>query len=89
MSDLTKQQEVERGRRAKELLENPMLVESVEKLKARYLEEWTKTVPGDVEGRERLFQAYKMVDQICAHLRIVIGDGAVSSAQIAQLKRKS
>jgi len=89
MTELTKQQEVDRSRRARELLENPLLTESVEKLKAKYLEEWVKSASGDVEGRERLYQAYKMVDQMLAHLRVVIGDGAVAAAQIAQLKRKS
>lgn len=86
---LTKQQEVDRGQQARALLDSPLLGESIEKLKAKYLDEWTRTVPGDVEGRERLFQAYKMVDLLCAHLRVVVGDGSVAASQIAQLKRKS
>lgn len=85
---LTKEQIVERGRRAQALLDNELLRESVEKLKAYYLEQWAKSEAGDVTGRERLFVAYGLVDQVYAHLRVLVADGSISAQQLARLKRQ-
>lgn len=88
MSD-DKQRQVDRGIQAKAILENPLVTESVEKLKQTYIEAWRRTAPEDVQGRERLYTAYGMVDQIFAHLRVVQGDGQVAAAAIDKLKRRA
>lgn len=79
----------ERGRQAKALLDNPLLAESVEKLKQHYIDAWRKTAFDDVQGRERLYTAYGMVDQIFAHLRVVLGDGQIAAQALEKLKRRS
>jgi hypothetical protein len=88
MSD-DKQLQIERGRQAKALLDNPLLAESVEKLKQKYIDAWRQTTSDDVQGRERLYTAYGMVDQIFAHLRVVLGDGQIATQALEKLKRRS
>lgn len=88
MSD-DKQLQIERASKAKALLENPLLTESAGKLKEKYIEAWRQTIPDDVQGRERLYTAYGMVDQILAHLRVLIGDGAIAAQALEKLKRRS
>lgn len=78
-----------RGDRAQQLLEDELLTESLQILKARYLEEWKNSPAAEVEARERLHVAYNMVDQVHAHLNIVIGNGRIAAQNIAQLKKRS
>jgi hypothetical protein len=88
VSNDNKQLAVERGNQAKSLLENPLLGESAGKLKEKYFEAWRASSPEDIQGRERLFLAYGMVDQIYAHLRVLIGDGQIAAQQLDKLKGK-
>jgi hypothetical protein len=84
-----KQLEVDRGRQAKAIMDSALVTESVEKLKQKYIDAWRQTAPEDVQGRERLYTAYGMVDQIFAHLRVVAADGAIAAQALEKLKRRS
>ena len=88
MSNDNKQLAVERANQAKALLENPLLNESLSKLKEKYIEAWRNSSPEDVSGRERLFLAHGLVDQIHSHLRVLIGDGQIAAQQLDKLKGK-
>lgn len=72
---------------AKQLLDNPLLDASVEALRKQYLDEWSKTEPGDITARERLHVAYNMVPEVFAHLRVVVSDGVVASAHLKKLQK--
>jgi len=80
--------DAERGRQAKELLENPLLAEAVEVLKARYYAEWLATQPAETEVRERLHNAATIVDEVNAHLRAVLGNGKIATAAIDSMKKR-
>lgn len=88
MSNDNKQLAVERANQAKALLENPLLSESIAKLKEKYIEAWRNSSPEDMQGRERLFLAHGLVDQIYVHLRVVLGDGQIAAQQMDKLKGK-
>lgn len=88
MSNDNKQLAVERANQAKALLENPLLSECIAKLKEKYIEAWRISSPEDTAGRERLFLAHGLIDQIHAHLRVLIGDGQIAAQQLDKLKGK-
>lgn len=77
-----------RADRAQQLLEDELLAESIQSLKDRYLDEWKATLASDVEGRERLHIGYNMVDQVFAHLKIIVGNGKIAAQQLDQLKKR-
>ena len=71
MMDLTREQ---RARRAKEILEDPVFLEMVERTREGYVMQWTLTAPADVEGREALSAANRGLDEVLRGLRTLISD---------------
>jgi len=68
-------EEIERGKRAKALLEDPLLKEALDGLRAKWLQEIEATAPGDVEGRENLYFLLKAREEFERYLQIVVGRG--------------
>ncbi len=77
-----------RGQEAKELLENPMLVEAFEALEREYLKAWRQSKPADDEERERLWLAVGILDEIKRHLRVVVENGVMAKRDIDKISGK-
>jgi len=69
--DLTREQ---RGRRAEEILSDPVFLEMVERTREGYVMQWTLTEPGAVEERETLSAANRGLDEVLRGLRTLISD---------------
>ena len=76
------------GRRAKELLEDPVMQQAFRALHDTYLDAWERTETDDKEGRERLFMAVQALEHVALHLRVLSEAGRLASAQIEKLKNK-
>lgn len=74
-----------KGLQAKELIENPILVEAFATLERKYLEAWRQSKPADQEERERLWLAVGILGEIKRHLRIVVDAGAMAKRDIDKL----
>jgi hypothetical protein len=74
-----------RGIKAKELLENELLEESLTSLEAKYIEAWRFTNIEDVSGREKLFLAINIIGKIREHLGKVLADGNLAAADLRRL----
>ena len=83
---MTKEQEIERGRQAAAILENPLFAQSVEGLAAEYVRAWMESPSTDAQGRERLYVAMQVSRDFVAHLQSMINGGKISAQQIARLK---
>lgn len=78
--------EQERGRRASELLEHPLLTEAIQSLRQEFQTAWINSPARDSEGRERLWHLVKLVDKFESYLKEVMMTGQMASAQIEERK---
>jgi len=76
------QKQVSRGQRAKELLEDPLLQDSLKAIRNKLLHEWENTPLRDVEGREKLFLMLKAHTELEAMLISEIETGKLASQQL-------
>lgn len=74
---------MERGRQANDLLEHPLLKESFELIRTRYLSEWENSPARDSVGREKIWTYLKQLDAVKAHLTEVVTTG-----QMAQMEQE-
>jgi len=74
-----------KGAQAKDLIENPILVEAFATLERKYLEAWRQSKPADQEERERLWLAVGILGEIQRHLRVVVDNGVIANRDIDKL----
>ena len=80
--DLNKQ--ISRGQQAKELLENPLLQDSLKAIRNKLDNEWKNSPLRDVEGREKIFFLVKAIDELEAMLISELETGKLASEQLNQ-----
>jgi hypothetical protein len=74
-----------RGGRAKELLDNELLMEAFETLEASYVAAWRATAIDDMTGREKLFLAINIVGKVRDHLASAVANGKLARAELDAL----
>ena len=85
MNELTAEQ---KGRRAKEILEDPVFVEVLEKTRENIVAQWTLTDLNEGSVRENLYMQGKGLDEIVRGLRTLVGDWAMEqSRNVSKSKR--
>ena len=85
MNDLTAEQ---KGRRAKEILADPVFVEVLEKVRENIVALWTLTELNESSVRENLYMQGKGLDEIVRGLRTLVGDWAMEqSRKVSKSKR--
>lgn len=85
MSERNPYIDARKGQEAKDLLENPILVEAFAVLENEYLKAWRQSKPADQEERERLWLAVGLLEEIQRHLRIVVENGTMAKRDIDKL----
>lgn len=83
---MTKEQEVERGRQAAAILENPAFKEAVDALEKTYTDDWRNTPAADAQGRERLYVALQVSRDFMGHLVSMVASGKISAQQLVKLR---
>jgi hypothetical protein len=83
---VTKEQEIDRARRAAEIVESDIFKSAYADLELAYLREWQNTDPADVQGRERLFVALRVQRDFLTHLNSMIVAGKISAQQLQKLR---
>lgn len=76
---MTPEQEIERGRQAKELLEHPLMVEAVQAIQSRLVQEWADSPVRDKEGREHIWRLQSALKAVMGHLRTTMESGEMAS----------
>jgi hypothetical protein len=80
--DLNKQ--ISRGQQAKDILENPLLQDSLKAIRNKLDTEWKNSPLRDVEGREKIFFLVKAIDELEAMLISELETGKLASEQLNQ-----
>lgn len=76
-----------KGIRAKQLLENELLVEAFKSLEDAYTLAWRGTSITDVVAREKIFLAVNVVGKVREHLARVVIDGKLAQTELESLAR--
>ena len=78
--DLEKEQQ--RGHRAKQILEDEIFVEAIQKVSVELDQEWLNSPVRDTEGREKIYMMKKMLNVLLVQLQSVMETGKLASKQI-------
>ena len=78
------EQDIAKGRQAKELLDNPLLNECFDALEKELLNQWRQSSVEDPAGREKLYLMYKMQERLKLHIRTFLDTGKMSEAILEQ-----
>ena len=65
----------ERERRAKSLIDDPLLNEAFDVLKEDLMNRWSSSGSADLEARESIWLAMRLLDRIHGHLTSIIETG--------------
>lgn len=78
---MNKEDEINRGRQASEIIKNPIFKESLSKIRAIYFDAWRSSQTVDVSTREHYFALFSAIDEFEAHLISVLKTGEMASTQ--------
>ena len=82
MDDLTRQREINRAAKVKEIFRNEIFAETLDLLRERYKSEWAATAPENSEARERLYYLSQALEEFHGHLRSVLETGQMADEQL-------
>ena len=86
MTDKT-EQDIARGKRAEQLLNDDLLKEAFAQLRAEYIKGWEETGARDTDARERLWQALQIIGKVHTHLTSVLSNGKLAMHELQTIKR--
>ena len=81
---MEKDREVQKGNRAKQILEDEIFAEAVKIVSDELDLEWINSPVRDTEGREKIYMMKKMLNVLLVQLRSVMETGKLASKQINQ-----
>ena len=85
MNDLTREQ---KGRRAQEILEDPVFTEVIETARASIVTQWHLTELNEVNTRENLFMQGRGLDEVVRGLRTLVADWTIEERIKSNKRRK-
>ena len=85
---MTLDDEVQRGRLAESLRNNPLLQDIFQTWRDSYITDWSQTEVGDVDKREQQYYLLKALDDIELELESIISTGKLAAQQIDNYKKK-
>ena len=80
--------QIREGKRAAQLLEDPLLKQAFEDLLETYKQEIFNTNFADDNRRRSLWMAYNMVDKIRGHLQTIMESGKIASKDLELLQKQ-
>ena len=81
-------QEDARGAKAREILEEPLIIEAFGKIEAEILTAWEDSPARDTEGREKLYQMLMLSRKVKRHFESVVMTGEMARRTLAEYARK-
>ena len=79
---------IREGKRAQQLLDDPLLKTAFEDLLEIYKQEIFNTNFADDDKRKHLWVAYNMVDKIRGHLQSIMASGKLTQQELDQLNTR-
>jgi len=85
---MTPHEEIDRARRASELLENELLSAALDAIESEVVEQWAACPARDAEGKEALWQLMKTSHKFRAILRGYIDTGKLATEQLRRFEEQ-
>ena len=85
---MDKETQIRQGKRAEQLLNDPLLKTAFEDLLEIYKQEIFNTNFADDDKRKHLWVAYNMVDKIRGHLQSIMESGKLTQQELDQLNTR-
>jgi hypothetical protein len=82
------QSDLDRGTRAERLLNDPMLTEAFESVKAAILLAWASAPMRDREGAHELKLMLKLLSDVRSALEVALADGKIAAAELQRQNEK-
>jgi len=79
---MEKDKEIQKGNRAKQILEDEIFAEAVKRVSDELDLEWINSPVRDTEGREKIYMMKKMLNVLLVQLQSVMETGKLASKQI-------
>jgi len=79
---MDKEKEIQRGHRAKAILDDEIFAEAIQKVSSELDLEWLNSPIRDTEGREKIYMMKKMLNVLLVQLQSVMETGKLASKQI-------
>ena len=86
---MDKDKQIRQGKRAEQLLSDPLLKSAFEDLLEVYKTEIFNTKFTESEQRTYLWVAYNLVDKIRGHLQSIMSSGKLTQQELDQLNKRS
>jgi hypothetical protein len=86
MDEIELSRKQEKAAQAEALLKNELLQDGFQKLRQEYYSAWQNTNPQDIDQRERLWTAHRMVGLLEKHLKIMVANGKIATKDLAAAK---
>jgi len=81
--------EIRDAERAKEILEDPLLQDTLDKMEAEYITKWKNSQTGEKEERDILWQLVWAIREFQSHLSVIMQRGEFHKDRLQKsLKRK-
>ena len=74
-------QEITRGQRAKQILEDEIFVESVNKIRTELMNQWLNSEETSSEQRENIFRMSRMLEVVLMQLQSVLETGKLATKE--------
>jgi hypothetical protein len=85
---MDKETQIRQGKRAEQLLNDPLLKTAFEDLLEIYKQEMFNTKFADNDKRTHLWVAYNLVEKIRGHLQSIMSSGKLTQQELDQLNKR-
>lgn len=86
---MTPIEEQTRGQRASELLDNELLQETLDAIRAEVIKQWSECPARDAQGKEALWQLHKMAEKFENILKGYVQTGVLASDNLKRYEEQS
>lgn len=84
---MSREEQIQRGNRARLLLEDSLLAEILDGLEKTYIEAWEKSAETESAYREKLWGLHKLTKELRVQLNIIAQGSKIAQAQLDRLKK--
>lgn len=79
-------QEISRGSKAKQILEEPLFIEAIQKVRTELMNEWLNSDDKNSEQRENIFRMRRMLEVVLMQLQTVMETGKLATQKQSEKK---
>ena len=84
---MTFQEKLDRSKKVKGILDDEVIKQTWLDLEQKYVDEWIKTSPDDIEKREMLYLSIQVLQHVQDHFQAILNDSDIVVNYSKKLKR--